>query len=125
MELEWVRTYEKGTDYIESIGGTNWSEGAVPFPWHRCEPQTRGYLDLSYVERCCCGAIRDRARGPWSDRNQTRRDRKRKRREAKMPREQVTCRECGQPYEAITGSVIAAERLCGQCWARNLVREHS
>jgi hypothetical protein len=125
MELEWIRTYENGADYIESIGGVSWNEGAPPYPWHRCEPQTRGWIGLGYVERCCCGAIRARPRGPWADRNRTRRDRKRKRREARMPREQVTCTECGQSYEAIASSAIARERLCGQCWADELVREHA
>ena len=123
-ELRWIRTYETGPDYTESIGGILWADAGLPYPWHRCEPQTRGWFGLNYVERCACGAIRDRNRGPWLDRNQTRKHRQRERREAKMPREHVTCGGCGKRYEAIAGSAQAAARQCNQCWADALVREH-
>jgi hypothetical protein len=118
----WVRTYESGADYMESIGGVLWADASLPPRWHRCEPQTRRWMSLSYTERCACGAIRDRARGPWLDRNQTRKSRAKERREARMPREQVTCLGCGEQYEAAQGTPAARQRECGQCWADRFVR---
>jgi hypothetical protein len=117
----WVRTYENGADYIESLGGAAWSAGEPPQPWHRCRAQTRGRREGDYIERCRCGAMRLN-HGPWAERNRTRQDRLRARRDGRAPKEQVTCRECGQPYEAVAGSAIAAERQCNGCWADHLVR---
>jgi hypothetical protein len=122
VNVEWVRTYEKDLDYIESIGGVMWGDGPLPYPWHRCEPQTRGWMGLNYTERCNCGAIRLSTRGPWMERNSTRQDRKRRRREAKMPRVQVTCLDCGSTYEAIEGSRQAAGRMCTTCWGDKFVK---
>ena len=64
---EWVRTYEKGADYIECLGGVSWNDAPLPYPWHHCRAQMRGWMGLSYVERCACGAIRGSAREPWQD----------------------------------------------------------
>jgi hypothetical protein len=36
MTAEWVRTYENGTDYIESLGGVMWHKATLPLRWHRC-----------------------------------------------------------------------------------------
>jgi hypothetical protein len=119
----WVRTYEHDADYIEAIDGISWSDAPLPPRLHLCFPQTRGWFSLNYTERCACGAIRLSAHGPWMEKNQTRRGRTRQRRDAKAPREAVTCAECGQPYEAITGSLMARERLCDRCWGDRLVRE--
>jgi hypothetical protein len=121
--LEWVRTWEHNGNYTESIGGVDWHDAPLPYPWHQCFPQTRGWIGLTYVERCACGAIRGSTRGRWSERNQTRRDRRRQRRDAKAAKETVTCQECGQPYEAIAGSRKAHEQLCTSCWADRLIRE--
>jgi hypothetical protein len=75
-EVSWVRTFEQGTDYIESVGGIDWAEAPLPPRLHWCFPQTRGYFGLHYTERCACGAIRLRRRGPWIEKNQTRRCRR-------------------------------------------------
>jgi hypothetical protein len=80
--LSWVRSYEAGGDYIESVDGIPWHDAPLPLRWHPCMPQTRGRMNGHYVERCPCGAIRDDPRGPWSERNRTRRDRRRARRAA-------------------------------------------
>jgi hypothetical protein len=66
---EWVRTYENGLNYSESLGGVVWAEAPVPARWHRCQPQTRGRIGPDYIERCACGAIRDGACGPWARKN--------------------------------------------------------
>lgn len=116
----WVRTWENGGDYIESVDGIMWGTGALPRPWHKCGPQTRGWLGLDYTERCNCGATRF-SNSPWMHKNETRQGRKRQRRDEKAPKEQVTCRQCGTGYEAVSGSAIARARQCNRCWADALV----
>ena len=124
--LEWVRTYEHDCDYIESVGGIAWQDAPLPYRWHRCRPQTRGWFGLNYTERCACGATRlDGRYGNWMEKNQTRRHRARDRRDERAPKETVTCRVCSKPYEAVAGSAIARERLCTDCWADRLVRDHA
>jgi hypothetical protein len=121
LTAEWVRTFQNGPEYVESLGGVMWSNAPLPLPWHRCRPQTRAWLGLDYVERCPCGAARMSPDGPWLERNQTRKSRARRRREARLPRVQVTCRECGKAYEAGEGTRTAAQRLCSGCWAKEFV----
>jgi hypothetical protein len=116
-ETGWVRTFEDGADYIESLDGVCWADAPLPYPWHRCEPQTRGWLGLNCSERCACGATRLDGRGPWMEKNQTRRDRARRRRNERAPKETVTCGICDKPYEAVAGSLQARERVCTSCWA--------
>jgi hypothetical protein len=121
--VRWVRTYERGPDYSESIDGIEWPDAPLPPRWHRCQAQTRGWFtSYGYTERCACGAIRGSIHDPWGEKNQTRRQRAQQRRDAKAPRETITCQVCGQPYEAIAGSCKACERLCTSCWADLLVR---
>lgn len=120
-EAGWIRTYEHDLDYIESINGVSWADAPLPHPWHRCKTQTRGWFGLNYTERCACGATRYAARGPWMEKNETRHHRARDRRNARAPKETVTCRKCGASYEAVAGSHIARERLCSTCWADRLV----
>lgn len=117
VTAEWVRTYDNAPDYVESLGGVMWNDARLPLPWHRCRAQTRGFLSLDYVERCPCGAARMSPGGPWVSRNETRKSRARARREARLPRVQVTCRECGEQYEAAEGTPVAHDRLCNGCWA--------
>jgi len=74
MTETWVRTYDNGTDYIESLGGVDWGDGTIPRRWHRCRAQTRGQVQGGYTERCNCGASRPSKRGLWVGRNETRRD---------------------------------------------------
>jgi hypothetical protein len=125
MNLTWVRTYEHNGDYIESIDGTDWADAPLPYPWHKCTPQTRGWFGLSYTERCACGATRlDGRYGHWMEKNQTRKARRKEQAEAKLPRVQVTCGECGQPYEAAAGTFIAREELCTDCWGKQFIAEY-
>lgn len=125
---EWVLTHEHGDGLsnvrIESINGVDWHAAPLPYPWHQCFPQTRGWIGLNYTERCACGAIRFSARERWMDRNATRKARKKAAAEAMLPRVQVTCQACGQPYEAGEGSRQAADELCTRCWADALVRTY-
>lgn len=108
---------ENGGDRAESLGGVLWADAPLPLPWHRCRAQTRGRFVRDYIERCACGAARMSPGGPWTERNQTRKGRVRARREARLPRVQVTCRQCGNLYEAAAGTPIAGQRLCNACWA--------
>ena len=125
MSETWIRTYENGADFIESIDGIDWADAPLPYPWHKCWPQTRGWFGLNYTERCACGATRlDGRHGHWMEKNQTRSARKTRRPEAKRPRVQVTCGWCGKSYEAADGTAKAREKLCNECWAKQLVREH-
>jgi hypothetical protein len=121
MTETWVRTYDNGTDYIESLNGISWGDGALPRRWHRCRAQTRGWMNLDYVERCNCGATRLSPSGPWIHKNETRDSRERQKREDAKPRVTVICGTCGKPYEAAQGSQQAAERLCMTCWGEAFV----
>jgi hypothetical protein len=121
VSAEWVRTFENDGDYIESLGGVMWNDARLPLPWHRCRTRTRGRFGPDYVERCPCGAARMSPGGPWVERNETRKARARARREARLPRVQVTCGECGKPYEATVGTRRADQRLCDSCWGEAFV----
>lgn len=120
---EWVRTYEHGPEWVESLGGVTWGTGKLPGWLHRCKAQTRGWMGSGYVERCNCGAIRLATDDPWMQRNQTRIARRRKRRDDRKPRVPVTCRECGKSYECAKGSRRAREEQCDHCWGERLVAE--
>lgn len=119
---EWREFGEFGCEnYIESLGGVDWNEAPLPYPWHRCAAQTRGWIGLSYTERCACGAIRMRNSGPWLERNQTRHHRQRDKRIKQAARVQVTCRTCGKEYET---SALApdANGQCTSCWSDMFLR---
>lgn len=118
---DWVRTFKDSGYHIESLGGTDWNKAPLPWWWHRCRPQTRAWLALDYVERCACGAIRLAPGDSWMERNQTRKSRARTRREARLPRVKVTCRDCGHQYEARRGTSLALARKCDSCWAAALI----
>ena len=72
MATEWVRTYQDGPEYLEHLGGVDWFDAPHPRRWHKCKPQTRGWMMDGYVERCTCGATRLFGDGPWMERNQRR-----------------------------------------------------
>jgi hypothetical protein len=72
---EWVRSYEHGTDCLESLDGIAWPDAPLPPSRHGCKAQTRGWFGMNYVERCACGAVRLSASHPWMERNATRRSR--------------------------------------------------
>lgn len=117
----WIRTYQRGGDYAEALNGVPWHDAPLPSRWHACKAQTRGWLGLNYTERCACGAIRMSSGDPWSERNQTRKSRARKRAEDRLPRVDVICTECGTSYEAARGTPRALDRLCDPCWAGELI----
>src|ERR1022692_3959607 len=87
----WVRTHESATTRIESLDGIEWGNGDPPRRWHRCRPQTRGWIGPDYTERCNCGAARMDPSGLWIHRNETRTARKKQQREDALPRVTVTC----------------------------------
>jgi hypothetical protein len=120
--MNWIRTFENGADYIESIDGIDWHDAPLPSRWHQCREQTRGWFGLNYVERCACGATRLRHSEPWMNKNETRQGRIRQRKDAKSRKVAVTCQECGQSYEAVAGSRIAGARQCNSCWSDDLLR---
>jgi hypothetical protein len=70
----WIRTDEYGLDYLESAGGVLWADAPLPRRWHRCRPQTRGWIRAGYTERCACGAGRLAAHGRWAWRNERRKE---------------------------------------------------
>lgn len=67
---------ELGTDYVEHLDGVDWFYADVPPRWHRCWPQTRGWVSVyrELVERCACGSLRFDGHGPWVDRNSRKRE---------------------------------------------------
>jgi hypothetical protein len=124
-EQQWVRTYQDGYDFIESIGGVGWSDAGLPRRWHRCRPQTRGSVRHRYTERCACGGMRLAPNGPWLNHNETRRGRKRERRNATTRKVTVKCGSCGQPYEAPARSIMAKNKKCDRCWSKDLTPEET
>lgn len=58
-------------DDIQHLDGIPWHDAPVPSRWHRCQPQTMGYLNyFTLIERCACGALRrDRDHLGWTDKN--------------------------------------------------------
>lgn len=62
---------------VRHRGGVWWHEAPLPRRWHRCRPQTVGWVNLfTWVERCACGAIKV-DNGVWHNKNQTRKAQKR------------------------------------------------
>lgn len=58
---------------IAHLDGIPWFKAPLPRRWHRCRPQTGGWFDeLTFIERCACGAARLDATGEWSRRNERR-----------------------------------------------------
>lgn len=56
--------------------GIQWWEAKIPRRWHKCKPQTQGWLGLDFIERCACGAIGRTGPGGrhiWMERNARRR----------------------------------------------------
>lgn len=56
----------------EHVNGVRWHEAPLPRRWHRCRTQTSGWVGLTRVERCACGAL-SRNGGRWLERNSRRR----------------------------------------------------
>jgi hypothetical protein len=54
---------------VENVNGVWWNHAPIPRRWHRCQPQTRGWVNgFDLIERCACGAAR-RNGGRWRERN--------------------------------------------------------
>lgn len=72
----WVPSYQKGFEYVESSNGVDWYDAPEPRRWrrlwHRCSAQTRAYMGGMFTERCACSAIRlgpdPFDLGPWMER---------------------------------------------------------
>jgi hypothetical protein len=54
--------------------GIPWHQAPLPRRWHRCRPQTSGWIRADRFERCACGAGRFDGAGPWLDRNSRRKE---------------------------------------------------
>jgi hypothetical protein len=69
--MSWVRTWEHGPEYLESLDGVEWSDcPPPPDGWwarrrHRHAAQTRGLIDRNRIARCVCGAIEFDGDGIW------------------------------------------------------------
>lgn len=49
---------EDGSTQIEELDGISWADAPIPRRWHKCAPQTKGWLNyFTQVFRCACGAI--------------------------------------------------------------------
>lgn len=73
---DWQLDYrtEDGSVETEHLGGVDWMDAPLPGRWHRCRPQTRGWVNhFTRVYRCACGAISMDGRH-WDERNQRRKD---------------------------------------------------
>lgn len=58
---------------IEDLDGIDWLDAPTPSLFHRCKPQTKGWMGgVRYIQRCACGATRLSERGPWIGKNETR-----------------------------------------------------
>lgn len=57
-----------GVTGLQHKNDTPWWVAPSPRRWHRCQPQTWGWLDGGLRERCACGAIRMDSR-VWVNRN--------------------------------------------------------
>lgn len=64
-EPQWVTWVDTGDTFIENLDGVAWADAPAPGRWHRHQPQTRGILGFDLVERCACGAMRQREGRPW------------------------------------------------------------
>jgi hypothetical protein len=60
--------------WIEMIhkDGVPWWDAPLPRRWHRCWPQTTGWVGMTRTQRCACGAMRTGFDRGWSFRNETR-----------------------------------------------------
>jgi len=72
QHVEYVRGFEDpfGKTMIEHLDGVPWHQAPKPRRWHRCWPQTRGWMNyFTTVDRCACGAVRLDDSPPWINRN--------------------------------------------------------
>lgn len=72
VPTNWVRQTIPGLgplEYMEHVDGVDWFYAPVPPHKHSCTPQTRGFMNGTYVERCACGAIKLGQSKYWMDRD--------------------------------------------------------
>jgi len=55
---------------ISHLGGVPWFEAPRPRRWHRCRPQSEGWIDGEFIQRCACGGISFDRDGIWIKRNE-------------------------------------------------------
>lgn len=72
-----VGSWDGGRFEVAHRNGVPWFEAPLPHRFHRCKVQTQGWVDLDFIERCACGAVRLQRSGWWR-KNETRKNRKRK-----------------------------------------------
>ena len=69
---EWIMDKPKvpGVE-TEHLNGIPWYNATIPHRFHRCKPQTKGWLNwLTRIQRCSCGAI-NMGHG-WAEKNSRR-----------------------------------------------------
>lgn len=63
-----MSNHSSGIDDTRHLDDIWWHQAPVPAPNHECWAQTSGWIDLTQIERCACGAVRRNGR-MWFDRN--------------------------------------------------------
>jgi len=74
MDENWVLEYrsEDGTVELENLDGVPWEIAPLPRRFHRCAPQTRGWISMfTRIKRCACGGINYGGIG-WFEKNSRR-----------------------------------------------------
>lgn len=51
---------------LKHRNGVPWYDAPIPRKWHFCRAWSSGWVDLTQLERCACGAQRDVYQGRWS-----------------------------------------------------------
>lgn len=70
--MSWKTEYDSDSSQIEHLDGVPWHKAPIPRRFHRCRPQTRGYVNtFTPVLRCACGAINFDNSG-WAEKNSRR-----------------------------------------------------
>jgi hypothetical protein len=67
VEWPWVQVGHT-RDPIYAWEGVWWDQAPKPRRWHRCRPQTWGWIGLSQFFRCACGAGSFDGR-TWTEKN--------------------------------------------------------
>lgn len=65
-----------GNTEINHVHGIPWYEAPIPRRWHKCRPQTTGWVGyFTPVLRCACGAIKY-DRDKWRNKNTRKKEKK-------------------------------------------------
>lgn len=63
-----MSNHSSGIDDTRHLDDIWWHQAPVPAPNHECWAQTSGWIGLTQIERCACGAVQRNGR-VWFDRN--------------------------------------------------------